>query len=47
MKIVNIVGARPQFIKLAPVLKAIQRYNEEHQGLPIHESKKLCPCYCP
>ena len=37
MKIVNIVGARPQFIKLAPVLKAIQRYNEEHKELPIHE----------
>jgi len=37
MKIVNIVGARLQFIKLTPVLKAIQRYNEEHKDLPIHE----------
>ncbi|MCD6172020.1 MAG: UDP-N-acetylglucosamine 2-epimerase (non-hydrolyzing) [Thermoplasmata archaeon] len=37
LKVINIVGARPQFIKLAPVLKAIQHYNEEHKDLPIHE----------
>ena len=37
LKVINIVGARPQFIKLAPVLKAIQRYNEEHKDLQIYE----------
>ena len=30
MKVVNIVGARPQFIKLAPVLRAIKRYNQKY-----------------
>lgn len=28
MKVVDIVGARPQFIKLAPILKAIERHNK-------------------
>jgi len=37
MKVVSIVGARPQFIKLAPVLRAIQRYNRENPGQPIQE----------
>ncbi len=37
MKVVNIVGARPQFIKLAPVLKAIGRHNKDNRAQNIQE----------
>lgn len=37
MKIADIVGARPQFIKLGPILKAIERHNRDHPDRPIQE----------
>lgn len=37
MRLVNVVGARPQFIKLAPILRAIARHNQEHPDRPIQE----------
>lgn len=37
MKLVDIVGARPQFIKLAPILKSIERHNREHSECPLQE----------
>jgi len=32
MKVVSVVGARPQFIKAAVVSRAIAKWNEEHPG---------------
>ena len=37
MKVVHIVGARPQFIKLAPILKAVERHNQQYPDRPIQE----------
>jgi len=37
MKVVDIVGARPQFVKLAPILKAIEQHNQHHSGRHIQE----------
>lgn len=37
MKLVDIVGARPQFIKVAPVLRTIAQHNQEHPDHPIQE----------
>ena len=37
MKIVTIVGTRPQFIKAAPVSRAIQKHNREGSGNQITE----------
>ncbi|HPT13063.1 MAG TPA: UDP-N-acetylglucosamine 2-epimerase (non-hydrolyzing) [Bacteroidales bacterium] len=32
MKIISVVGARPNFMKIAPFIKAINTYNERHTG---------------
>ncbi len=37
MKIVDVVGARPQFIKLAPILRVIEKHNRENPEHPIQE----------
>lgn len=35
LRIVTVVGARPQFVKVAAVSRAIQRWNEQHSADPI------------
>ena len=40
MKIVTIVGARPQFIKAAAIRRAIQKINERSQARP-HEKRRI------
>lgn len=37
VKVVDIIGARPQFIKVAPILRAIHHHNDIHQEHPIQE----------
>jgi UDP-GlcNAc3NAcA epimerase len=37
MKIITVVGARPQFIKAAAVSRAIKSWNDENFGKKIHE----------
>jgi UDP-GlcNAc3NAcA epimerase len=36
MKIISIVGARPQFIKLAPICRALKSYEKQVQHIIIH-----------
>jgi len=37
MKLVDIVGCRPQFIKVAPILQAVARYNKMHCNSSVIE----------
>ncbi|MCL6642754.1 MAG: UDP-N-acetylglucosamine 2-epimerase [Candidatus Bipolaricaulota bacterium] len=37
MKLVDIVGARPQFIKVGPILRVIENHNREHPDRAITE----------
>lgn len=36
VKVMNVVGARPNFMKMAPIIEAMNRYPEEFQHLLVH-----------
>ena len=36
MKIINIVGARPNFMKMAPIIEALNRYPDSFEHLLVH-----------
>ncbi len=36
MKITNVVGARPNFMKIAPIIKAMNCYPDEIEHLLVH-----------
>jgi UDP-N-acetylglucosamine 2-epimerase (non-hydrolysing) len=40
MKLINVVGARPNFMKIAPIIRAIKKHNSKiHSSLERHHSK--------
>jgi hypothetical protein len=48
MKVINVVGARPNFMKIAPIIRAIKSFNHTNQRnlsrLPCSESVRGLPC---
>ncbi len=36
MKVINIVGARPNFMKMAPIIEAMNRYPDQIEHLLVH-----------
>ena len=36
MKVINVVGARPNFMKMAPIIEAMDRYPDRFQHLLVH-----------
>ena len=36
MRILNVVGARPNFVKIAPIIEAMERHPENFQQLLVH-----------
>ncbi len=36
MKVINVVGARPNFMKMAPIIEAMNRYPDQFRHLLVH-----------
>src|SRR6266480_1204862 len=36
LRVINVVGARPNFMKMAPIIEAMQKYPERFQLLLVH-----------
>jgi UDP-N-acetylglucosamine 2-epimerase len=36
MKVINVVGARPNFMKMAPIIEAMNRYPDKIEHLLVH-----------
>jgi UDP-N-acetylglucosamine 2-epimerase (non-hydrolysing) len=36
LRVINVVGARPNFMKMAPIIEAMQRYPKQFQSLLVH-----------
>ncbi len=36
MKVINVVGARPNFMKVAPIIEAMNRYPDQIRHLLVH-----------
>ena len=45
MKIVSVVGARPNFMKVAPIIRTIEKYNESYYQSPITNHYSLNPIH--
>ncbi len=42
MKIISVVGARPNFMKVAPIYRAINKYNDQNQNLSSKIDHLIC-----
>ncbi|MEE4213977.1 MAG: UDP-N-acetylglucosamine 2-epimerase, partial [Bacteroidales bacterium] len=38
MKIVSVVGARPNFMKIAPFMRAVDEHNKNNPGKPVEHT---------
>jgi UDP-N-acetylglucosamine 2-epimerase (non-hydrolysing) len=39
MKVINVVGARPNFMKMAPIIEAMDRFPEHFDPVLVHSGQ--------